>query len=186
MSRATRPGNNRDCGPVAIRPARTSDAAAIVELVRALAAHIDDAALATVTPGQLAAAGEGAQPLWRGVVAEMTGERRGAPAGRLAGVCLYSVLFSTWVGAPGLHVIDLYVRPESRGGRLGTRLLAAAARQGQAQGCRFIRLEVDARNAGAEEFYGALGFEKRSGDRIFTLRGQGYAALVEAASDPGH
>lgn len=156
---------------VPLRAAAPADAVAIVALVRALAAHVGDVSEAKVTPEQLAAAGAGANPSWYGVVAEAEGE--------LAGVCLYSLQFSTWVGAPGLYVIDLYVREAYRNGQLGARLLAEAARWGSERGCRFIRLEVDARNPRAHGFYERLGFQTRAGDTVFVLRNAGFDALLD-------
>ena len=94
-------------------------------------------------------------------------------------MCLYSVQFSTWIGAPGLYVIDIFVLPGFRGGQLGRKLLAAAARHGRELGCRFIRLDVDHRNSGAEKFYAQLGFSKRAGDSIFVLKAEGFDALAE-------
>ena len=156
----------------AIRAALPADAPAIVTLVRALAAHVGDAAQVTVTPEALAEAGSGAQPSWRGMVAEA--------GGGLVGICLTSIQFSTWVGAPGLYVIDLYVKPEFRSGQLGRKLLAAAARQGREHGCRFIRLEVDHRNTGVEGFYEQLGFHRRTGDTIFILKPEDFEGLASS------
>ena len=155
---------------MSIRAALPADAAALVSLVRALAAHVGDESQAAVTAPAMAAAGSGPHPHWRGVVAEAAGE--------LVGVCLYSVLFSTWIGTPGLYVIDLYVTPPHRRGQLGRKLLAAAAKQGRDLGCRFIRLEVDHRNSAAEGFYERLGFHKRPGDTIFVLKPDGFDALA--------
>lgn len=155
---------------VTLRTATPADASAIVALVQALAAHVGDVSQARVTPGQLAAAGTGPNPSWYGVVAEAEGG--------LAGVCLYSLQFSTWVGAPGLYVIDLYVREAYRNGQLGARLLAQAARDGSQRGCRFIRLEVDARNPRAHGFYERLGFQARAGDTVFVLKNAGFDALL--------
>lgn len=160
---------------VTIRAATPGDAAKIVKLVRALAAHVGDASLATVTPEAMARAGEGPHPLWRGVIAEADGEA--------VGMGLYSIQFSTWIGTPGLYVIDLYIVPGHRQGKLGQWLLAAIAGQGRALGCRFIRLEVDHRNPRAEAFYERLGFERRRGDSIFLLKPEGFDKL--AALDRG-
>jgi len=147
---------------VNIRVATPSDAEAIVGLVKALAAHVGDESQATITPQAMAEAGSSAHPLWRGVVAEASD--------RMVGICLYSILYSTWIGSPGLYVIDLYVEPDFRDAQLGRRLLAEAARQGREFGCRFIRLDVDHRNGGVEGFYEQIGFVRREGDSIFILK----------------
>jgi len=153
-----------------LRAAVPTDARGIVALVRALAVHVGESSAAIVSAEAMAAAGSGANPLWRGVVAESAGE--------IVGICLYSLQFSTWIGTAGLYVIDLYIAPEFRRGQLGRKLLAAAARQGKELGCRFIRLEVDRRNPGAEGFYERLGFQKRAGDTIFLLKADEFDALA--------
>ncbi len=158
---------------IVLRPATSADSHAIVALVQALAAHIGDVGLAKVTPEALAKAGSGPHPLWHGVVAEAADEG-------VVGVCIYCVVFSTWVGGPGIYVIDLYVKNEFRSSRLGHRLLAAAAREGRGKGCRFVRLDVDARNAQAEGFYHKLGFSKLEGDASFVLKSAGFDALADS------
>jgi len=160
---------------VSIRAATPADAQEIVTLVRALAAHVGDEALAKVTPGALAKAGEGPHPLWRGVIAEA--------GGKAVGMGLYCLQYSTWIGAPGLYVIDLYIVPGHRHGKMGRQLLAAIARQGRALGCRFIRLDVDHRNTRADAFYERLGFERRGGDTIFLLKPEGFDALAASGED---
>lgn len=170
---ATIPDPASDAGEATvIRTATPADAVAIVALVRALAAHVGDPAAVAASPEDMAAAGSGAHPLWRGVVAELGGE--------LVAVCLYSLQYSTWIGAAGLYVIDLYVSPSYRRDQLGRRLLAAAAREARTLGCRFIRLEVDHRNLAVAPFYERLGFQKRAGDTIFLLKPDGFAALADS------
>ncbi len=159
---------------VSVRAARPQDSHAIVALVRALAAHVGDERLAKVTPEALAEAGSGAHPLWRGVVAE-------SAAGDVVGVCVYSVIFSTWVGSPGIYVIDLFVKKELRGSRLGRRLLAATAELARHQGARFMRLDVDARNRSAEQYYQRLGFTKLEGDSSFVIKLDRFDALADAS-----
>ena len=159
--------------PVTIRAATPADATAIVAMVRALAAHVGDPRAVSVTPQLLAAAGAGDHPSWRGVVGEGGGE--------IVAICLYSVQFSTWVGAPGLYIIDLFIAPDHRRDQLGRKLIAAAARAGRALGCRFIRLEVHHRNRAVDGFYERLGFVGTA-DAIMILKPDGYDALLGLAS----
>ena len=159
---------------IMLRPATPADCQGIVTLVRLLAAHIGDETLAKVTPEVLTAAGAGPHPLWRGIVAEAAGKG-------IVGVCIYSVVFSTWIGAPGIYVIDLYVKKDERKTQLGRRLLAFAARQARAAGARFIRLDVDVRNAQAEGFYHRLGFQKLAGDASFVLKNASFDALADGS-----
>ena len=96
----------------------------------------------------------------------------------MAGICLHSRIFSTWRGVPGFYVIDLYVVPEARGSRLGERLLTRLAADGQAEGCGFIRLDVDVENAGARRFYRRLGFAHVVRDQSFAIGGDAFTALA--------
>ena len=77
-------------------------------------------------------------------------------------------------------MIDLYVKNEARKSQLGRLLLTAAAREGRVRGCRFIRLDVDARNRLAEGFYLRLGFQKLDGDSSFLLKADAFDALAGA------
>ena len=59
--------------------------------------------------------------------------------GTLVGACLGLMTFSTWRGAPGLYVVDLFVLPEARGRNVGLDLLRASARRFAARGAQLIR-----------------------------------------------
>jgi ribosomal protein S18 acetylase RimI-like enzyme len=158
---------------LAIRPARAEDAVEMVRMIRALAAHVGHSSRARVTAEALERTASSAEPPWRALVAD-------PGSGSLAGLCLYSIVYSTWRGAPGLFVIDLYVDPRWRREGLGARLLQAAGKLGHAAGCRFIRLDVDAGNEGAMRFYERLGFREMTADRIFALDGAAFDALLES------
>ena len=49
--------------------------------------------------------------------------------GVVAGMALYFYNYSTWRGAPGIYLEDLFVKPQFRGRGYGTRLLAALAKE---------------------------------------------------------
>ena len=76
----------------------------------------------------------------------------------LVGCLIHQPTFSSWRGANGLFVVDLFVRPDRRGQGIGLALLREAARLGLAQGAAFMRLDVEPDNAGAIRFYRRLGF----------------------------
>ncbi len=160
--------------PFLIRPAVLGDASEIVRLVSALAAFIGDAAQATVTEEALGAAWQEPHARWRGFVGEDAN-------GRMVGACLYSFIFSTWRGKPGLYIIDLFVEPDTRGTGLGRDLLAAAARDGRDNGCGFIRLEVDHDNPVAAGFYLKLGFSETTRNRTFSIAADAFQALARTA-----
>lgn len=64
-----------------------------------------------------------------------------------------------WVATDEAELADLAVTVEVRGQRLGTGLVRAFAREAGVRGARRLYLEVRASNAGAQRFYGHLGFE---------------------------
>jgi ribosomal protein S18 acetylase RimI-like enzyme len=142
-----------------VRAAIPSDCDAIAEMVRDLARDVAANKVPKVTGDSLQAYGFGEQPLLLLAVAEL--ETRLVAAG------IGAFTFSTWRGVPGLYVVDLYVKPEARNGKLGEKLLRFMAGEAWKSGARFIRLEVDRRNIGAERFYQRLGFCKNRDDTMW-------------------
>jgi ribosomal protein S18 acetylase RimI-like enzyme len=142
---------------LALRAMRPEEADAVAGMVRGLAEHIGTGFVPKLTGEKLARA----RDLIDIVVAEEDG--------RLIGACLGLMTFSTWRGAPGLYVVDLFVKPEARGRNVGLELLACCARRFAKRGAEFIKLEVDETNTGAERFYARLGFTKKAEDRLHVL-----------------
>lgn len=140
-----------------IREMRGGEAVAVAALVRGLADHIGSNVIPKLTGEGLLAA----RDLIDVVVAE--------DDGRILGACLGLMTYSTWRGARGLYVVDLFVSPEARNRSIGEKLLREAARRGSQRGAQFIKLEVDETNGGAERFYARLGFKKKTGDRLHIL-----------------
>ncbi len=102
-----------------IRRAAPHDAAAITEMIHALAEFERAADQCTVTETRLAAALFDAAPTVHGHVAEVDGT--------IAGMALWFVNFSTWDGVAGIYLEDLFVRPGFRRRGLARALLAALA-----------------------------------------------------------
>jgi ribosomal protein S18 acetylase RimI-like enzyme len=142
---------------LAMRAMRPEEADAVAGMVRGLAEHIGTGFVPKLTGEKLSRA----RDLIDVVVAEEDG--------RLIGACLGLMTFSTWRGAPGLYVVDLFVLPEARGRNVGLDLLRCSARRFAKRGAEFIKLEVDETNAGAERFYARLGFTKKTEDRLHVL-----------------
>lgn len=59
-----------------------------------------------------------------------------------AGMALYFYSYSTWRGAPGIYVEDLFVKEEYRGRGYGTRLLGELAREVVSIGGRRLEWSV--------------------------------------------
>ena len=149
-----------------IRPMRPEEADQVAEMVRGLALHIGTDVVPKLTGETL----RGSAHLIDVVVAE--------EGGRLIGACLGLMTFSTWRGAPGLYVVDLFVDPAARGRHVGLALLAASARRFAKRGATFIKLEVDETNTGAQRFYARAGFAKKAEDRLHILEQDGLDKLI--------
>ena len=84
-----------------VRPMKPEEAEAVAKMVHGLAVHIGTDFVPALTGEKLRAAAD----LIDVVVAD--------DGGRLIGACLGLMTFSTWRGAPGLYVVDLFVLPEA-------------------------------------------------------------------------
>ena len=100
--------------------------------------------------------------------------------GHLAGVVLFSPVYSTAQGGPGVFVSDLWVDAGARSLGLGQALLRhAAQRSADLWGAEFMRLVVHNDNDGAAAFYRKLGFAAAAGQSSLALTGHRFHALGE-------
>ena len=160
--------------PPHIRAGLPADCDVVAAMVRELALTTSPGVVPQVTGDALRRDLFGPAPLLRLAVADHSD--------KLTGYCLSLFMFSTWRGTRGLHVIDLYVRPEARRTKLGEQLLVETARRGWAEGARFIRLEVERGNEGAERFYNRLGFHHKDNETLFALYADEMSALTNRCS----
>lgn len=140
-----------------LRDMRPGEAGRIAAMVASLARDVGAPVVPRITGDKLNAA--------RDLVDVVVAEEDGA----LLGVILTLMTFSTWRGARGLYVVDLFVEGAARNRKIGLALLREAARRGRAKGACFIKLEVDHSNLGAARFYKRLGFTRKEEDRLFVL-----------------
>lgn len=118
----------------------------------------------------IAAAGWGAHPVFRAILAEL-GES-------VLGAALYSPGFSTAKGGAVAYVSDLWVSGSARGSGLGRRLLAAVARDAaETWGAERMKLNVYHATTGARDFYARLGFVPATYQAELHLDAAGCAAL---------
>ena len=154
-------------GAVRVRPARPEDCDAVAAMVLRLAAIFG---IKSGTTAQvLHQEAFGPRPTIAILVA--------ADGEEIAGYLIHQDTFSTWRGANGLFVVDLFVEPSRRNDRVGLKLMQAAARAGAERGARFLRLDLDEGNDGARRFYERLGFRALEHDRFFVLDEAGLRAL---------
>ena len=142
---------------VRLRDMRPEEAERIAAMVAGLARDVGAAIVPQITGEKLNAA--------RDLVDVVVAEDDGIPLGAI----LTLMTFSTWRGAKGLYVVDLFVEGAARNRNIGLALLREAARRGRTKGARFIKLEVDHTNLGAARFYQRLGFVKKEEDRLYVL-----------------
>jgi len=133
---------------VEIRPARRTDVPAIVAMVHELAAFERAPDECHLTAEQLESALFADRPALFGHVARLGRET--------VGMALWFLNFSTWRGAHGIYLEDLYVRPSARGTGVGRALLAALARECTDRGYERLDWWVLRWNP-AREFYHSIG-----------------------------
>ncbi len=164
-----------------IRPATVDDVPEIRSMIRELAAYERAEEQARATEDQLRAALFGEHPAARVLIAEE--DRTGA----IAGFALWFPRFSTWTGTRGMHLEDLYVRPDTRGAGHGRALLAALARICRESGFARFEWVVLNWNRPAIAFYESLGAELLEEWRVCRLSGgplEELAARAPVAANP--
>jgi len=88
-----------------------------------------------------------------------------------AGFALFFHNYSTFHGAPGIYLEDLFVRPEFRGRGIGKQLLTYLARLARERGCTRLEWAVLNWNTPSIEFYKHLGAVPLSDWIVFRLTG---------------
>lgn len=96
------------------------------------------------------------------------------------GLGVFFLTFSTWRGARGVYLQDIFVAEGARGTGLGARLLREVISWGVDQGADHLRLSVDRHNKKARTFYESLGLSLRNDEMIYTIVGD---ACIELGAD---
>ncbi|WP_046731178.1 GNAT family N-acetyltransferase [Streptomyces humi] len=161
-----------------IRAATEDDIAAIRAMIRELAAYERAVEQARATEEQLREALFGPHPAAHALIAEDD------TTGEAVGYALWFPRFSTWTGTRGMHLEDLYVRPQARGGGHGRALLAALAALCLRSGFERFEWWVLDWNEPAIGFYKSLGADFLDEWRVCRLTGDGLSALASAADAP--
>jgi GNAT superfamily N-acetyltransferase len=165
--------------PATIRPARPGDEPDILRLIHALADYEREPDAVDATVEDLRARLFGDAPRVFAHVAEQDG--------RVVGIVVWFVTFSTWTGRHGIYLEDLFVDPEARGGGVARRLMAALAAEAVAQGYARMDWTVLDWNGPAKAVYRRLGGRHHAGWEPWRLDGQALTDLASqaATSDPG-
>ncbi|MGK5740474.1 N-acetyltransferase family protein [Micromonospora sp. URMC 103] len=161
-------------GQAVIRPAEPDDVPVLHRFIVELAEAEDFPGEVTAEARDVAEALFGARPVAEAVVATVDGEP--------VGFALFYPTYSTILGRPGIHLEDLYVRPEWRGGGLGQKLLAHLAELAVRRGGARLEWWVLRTNDPALRFYRRL--HARALDEIEVLRLDGDALRRLAGDEP--
>lgn len=95
------------------------------------------------------------------------------------GFAVFFYTYSTFVGRRGLHLEDLFVKPEARGKGFGRALLSYLAKRAKADGCWRIEWAVLNWNEPAISFYQALGAVPMNEWTTYRLFGPALDSLAE-------
>jgi GNAT superfamily N-acetyltransferase len=159
-----------------IRPAEPGDVDVLHRFIVELAEAEDFPGAVTAEPQNVAEALFGARPVAEAVVATIGGEP--------VGFALFYPTYSTIVGRPGIHLEDLYVRPEHRGSGLGQKLLAHLAELALSRGGGRLEWWVLRTNEPALRFYRRLRARGLDEIEIMRLDGEGLHDLAATTRPP--
>ncbi len=174
-----------------IRPATPADVpdlqAMIVELaeyekaaheVRTTEAHLHDALFGPDARAHAHVAVEPGRP-----AAGAVGGTAADGGGRVVGMALWFVNFSTWRGVHGIYLEDLYVRPQHRGAGHGRALLAGLASLCVERGYARLEWSVLDWNEPSIGFYRALGAVAMEEWTVYRLTDESLHALAAGPPD---
>ena len=146
---------------MSVRRIAPGDVPAVVGLVRELAEYEKALDEVRLTEDQLHDHLFGPDPALFGHVAEVEG--------RVVGMALWFLNFSTWRGTHGVHLEDLYVQPANRGSGLGRELLRTLAELCVQRGYSRLEWSVLDWNTPSIDFYRAAGAVPMDGWTVFRL-----------------
>ena len=132
-----------------IREAQPGDAADLLRLIHGLAEYEREPAAVETTEDALRSALAASEPRVHAHVAEVDG--------RIVGMALWFLTYSTWTGTPTLYMEDLFVEPGLRRGGVGRELMAALAAEAEGRGCARMEWSVLEWNEPAIAFYRSFG-----------------------------
>jgi GNAT superfamily N-acetyltransferase len=161
-------------GEPLIRPAEPADVPAIVGLVHELAEYERASGECTLDNDRLGAALFAVRPALFGHVAIVSE--------KVVGCALWFLNFSTWRGAHGIYVEDLYVQPSHRGRGVGRALLRELALECGRRGYARLEWAVLDWNEPAIRFYASLGAEPQDEWKIFRLADAPLVRLAKAGA----
>jgi GNAT superfamily N-acetyltransferase len=156
-----------------IRRARPGDESDILRLIRALADYERDPAAVENTVEDLHAHLFADVPHVFAHVAELDG--------RIVGIAVWFLNYSTWTGRHGIYLEDLFVDPDVRRQGVAEGLMRALAAEADAHGYARMEWAVLDWNELAKGFYRRLGARHNETWEPWRLDGEALAALARDA-----
>ena len=153
-----------------IRAAAPGDAAAILRLIKELAAFEREPDAVVATEADLVRDGWGPTPRFSCRIAELDGE--------VCGFTLWFFNYSTWRGRAGIYLEDIYVTPAARGRGVGERLIRDLAEIAAARGAWRLDFNVLHWNP-ARGFYEKLGVRHLADWLPYRIDGEALRGLAE-------
>lgn len=101
--------------------------------------------------------------------------------GKIVGIALWFLNYSTWLGKPGIYLEDLFVQPEYRGHGIGKGFMQTLAKLCIERGYERFQWWVLDWNEPSIDFYKSLGAVPMDEWTVFRLSGE---ALKKFASQP--
>ncbi len=144
-----------------IRYARPLDVPIITQLIRELAHYERSADQVVATEESITLALFSGDSHVFCHVAEVDGE--------IVGIAVWFLNFSTWLGAPGIYLEDLYVREDARGKGAGSALMRELARLCVERGYSRFQWWVLDWNQPSIEFYQSIGATPMDEWTVFRL-----------------
>jgi len=161
--------------PLTIREAVPADIPEMLAFIRELAEYERHPEAAIATAEDLLRDGFGPRPVYQCLIAEWTENGIAQPAA----MALYFPFYSTWRGNAGVHLEDLFVRPQFRRRGIAKALFARLAQISLARGDRFQWHVLDW-NQSAIDFYEQMGAHMLSEWRIMRIDGEALTALANS------
>ncbi|CAN5443106.1 GNAT family N-acetyltransferase [soil metagenome] len=154
---------------LSIRAIEPKDLAAVVSLLREFAEFEKLSEYVEVTEESLWIAMFGESPVVEGLIVHNAEEA--------AGYALFYRNFSSFRGQLGLHLEDIYVKPEYRGRSIGEMMLREIASIAADRGFERIDFNVLDWNQAAIDFYFRHGAVRNDDERHFKFAGEAFRSL---------
>jgi GNAT superfamily N-acetyltransferase len=157
-----------------IREAKISDVPAIYQLIIDLAVYEKEPDAVIASPDDIKENLFGANPVAFCHVAEVDG--------KVVGIAIWFLNYSTWLGKAGLYLEDLFVNPEYRGKGLGLELMKTLAKLCVDRGYERFQWWVLDWNEPSINFYKAIGAEAMDEWTVYRLSGNALRSFAASST----